>query len=188
MKDGFLRVAAATPKVKVADPQYNAQQIMDLIGQGHGRGVKLMVFPELCLTAYTCADLFGQKILLEKAKEELGNIVRFTAGKDILAFVGLPWEREGKLYNAAAAIHRGKLLGIVPKKNLPNYSEFYEARNFCPGNEKAVMVDWNGEKVPMGMNLLFKCKTIPWQQRYARMYGCPVRPVSAMHWQEPQLW
>ena len=161
MKDGFLRVAAATPKVRVADPQYNAQQIMDLIGQGYSRGVKLMVFPELCLTAYTCADLFGQKALLRRAKEELGRIVRFTDGKDILVFLGLPWERDGKLYNAAAAIQKGRLLGIVPKRNLPNYSEFYEARNFCPGNERAVMTNWNGEKVPMGTNLLFKCKNMP---------------------------
>ena len=161
MKDGFLRVAAATPKVRVADPQYNAQQIMDLIGQGYSRGVKLMVFPELCLTAYTCADLFGQKALLRKAREELDRIVRFTDGKDILVFLGLPWERDGKLYNAAAAIQKGRLLGIVPKRNLPNDSEFYEARLFCPGNERAVMTNWNGEKVPMGTNLLFKCKNMP---------------------------
>ena len=161
MKDGFLRVAAATPKVRVADPQYNAQQIMDLIGQGYSRGVKLMVFPELCLTAYTCADLFGQKALLRRAKEELGRIVRFTDGKDILVFLGLPWERDGKLYNAAAAIQKGRLIGVVPKRNLPNYSEFYEARNFCPGNERPVMTCWNGEKVPMGTNLLFRCNTMP---------------------------
>ena len=161
MKDGFLRVAAATPKVRVADPQYNAQQIMDLIGQGYSRGVKLMVFPELCLTAYTCADLFGQKALLRKAREELDRIVRFTDKKDILVFLGLPWERDGKLYNAAAAIQGGRLLGIVPKRNLPNYSEFYEARNFCPGNERAVMTSWNGEKVPMGTNLLFQCRNMP---------------------------
>lgn len=95
MKDGFLRVAAATPKVRVADPQYNAQQIMDLIGQGYSRGVKLMVFPELCLTAYTCADLFGQKALLRRAKEELGRIVRFTDGKDILVFWGFPGSGTG---------------------------------------------------------------------------------------------
>ena len=72
-------------------------------------------------------------------------------------FFGLPWEWEGKLYNAAAAVHGGKLLGIIPKKNLPNYGEFYEARNFCPGNEEPVMVQWKGEKVPMGTNLLFRC-------------------------------
>ena len=161
MKDGFIRVAAATPKVKVADPQYNAQQIIDLIGQGYSRGVRLMAFPELCLTAYTCGDLFGQAALLREARKALGQVIRSTEGKDILVFVGLPWEREGKLYNGAAVIHKGRLLGIVPKKNLPNYSEFYEARNFCPGNGKPVMVDWEGTKVPMGANLLFKCTTMP---------------------------
>lgn len=157
MKDGFLRAAAATPKVRVADPEYNGQQMMDLIGQGYDRGVKLMVFPELCLTAYTCADLFGQRALIEKTKKELEKILDFTKGKDVLVFFGLPWEWEGKLYNAAAAVHGGKLLGIIPKKNLPNYGEFYEARNFCPGNEEPVMMQWKGEKVPMGTNLLFRC-------------------------------
>lgn len=158
MKDGFIRVAAATPKIKVADPEYNAQQIMDLIGQGYSRGVKLMVFPELCLTAYTCSDLFFQVSLLQKAREELFRIVRSTRETDILVFLGLPWEREGKLYNVAAAIQGGKLLGLVPKKSLPNYSEFYEARYFCPGNERPVFVSWEDGPVPMGMNLLFRCK------------------------------
>ena len=88
-----------------------------------------MVFPELCLTAYTCADLFGQKALLRRAKEELGRIVRFTDGKDILVFLGLPWERDGKPYNAAAAIQKGRPISVVPKRNLPKHSELYEARN-----------------------------------------------------------
>ena len=136
MKDGFIRVAAATPKIKVADPEYNAQQIIELINQGYGRGVKLMVFPELCLTAYTCGDLFYQSSLLLKAREELARIISATKDRDILVFVGLPWEREDKLFNVAAVIQGGKLLGIVPKKHLPNYAEFYEARHFCPGNER----------------------------------------------------
>lgn len=125
MKDGFLRVAAATPKVRVADPQYNAQQIMDLIGQGYSRGVKLMVFPELCLTAYTCADLFGQKALLKRAKEELGRIVRFTDGKDILVFLGasLGAGREalqcsgshpkGQAYRRSAQAEPAQLFGVL---------------------------------------------------------------------------
>lgn len=90
MKDGFLRAAAATPKVRVADPEYNGQQMMDLIGQGYDRGVKLMVFPELCLTAYTCADLFGQRALIEKTKKELEKILDFTKGKDVLVFYVTP--------------------------------------------------------------------------------------------------
>ena len=160
MKDGFIRAAAVTPKVKVADPEYNAQQIIELINQGASRGVKLMVFPELCLTAYTCSDLFFQTSLLAKAREQLSRIIKASRDKDILAFIGMPWERDGKLYNAAAAIHRGKLLGIIPKKNLPNYSEFYEARHFCPGNERPVFVSWEGGQVPMGMNLLFRCSNL----------------------------
>ncbi|MCC8084746.1 MAG: NAD(+) synthase, partial [Clostridium sp.] len=157
MRDGFIRVAAVTPKIRVADPEYNAQQIIDLIHQGYSRGVKLMVFPELCLTAYTCSDLFFQSSLLEGARKELGRIISATKDKDILVFLGMPWEREGKLYNVAAVIQGGRLLGLVPKKSLPNYSEFYEARHFCPGNETPVFVPWEDRPVPMGMNLLFRC-------------------------------
>ena len=160
MKDGFIRVAAATPKIKVADPEYNAQQIIELINQGYGRGVKLMVFPELCLTAYTCGDLFYQSSLLLKAREELARIISATKDRDILVFVGLPWEREDKLFNVAAVIQGGKLLGIVPKKHLPNYAEFYEARHFCPGNERPVFVAWEDGQVPMGTNLLFRCSNM----------------------------
>ena len=160
MKDGFIRVAAATPKIKVADPEYNAQQIIELINQGYGRGVKLMVFPELCLTAYTCSDLFFQSSLLVKAREELARIISATKDRDILVFVGLPWEREDKLFNVAAVIQGGKLLGIVPKKHLPNYAEFYEARHFCPGNERPVFVAWEDGQVPMGTNLLFRCSNM----------------------------
>lgn len=130
MKDGFLRAAAATPKIHVADPKYNSEQIINLIEEGNRHGVKLMAFPELCLTAYTCSDLFLQSSLLREAKAGLKDILKATEGKDMLVFVGLPWEREGKLYNVAAVIKNGRLLGLVPKKNLPNYSEFYEARHF----------------------------------------------------------
>lgn len=161
MKHGFLRTAAVTPKIKVADPEYNAAQIIELINQGYGRGVKIMAFPELCLTGYTCGDLFLQSPLLNKAREMLKRIIQSTSGKDILVFLGLPWEHEGKLYNGAAVMHKGRLLGIVPKQNLPNYSEFYEARHFCPGNGKPVMTNWEGGQVPMGANLLFRCTDMP---------------------------
>ncbi len=120
-----------------------------------------MVFPELCLTAYTCADLFGQDALLTQAKEELKVIVKETEGSDLLAFIGLPWERDGKLYNTAAAVQNGRVLGLIPKTNLPNYSEFYELRYFEPGNKKPVMVSWEGYEIPMGTDLLFACQDIP---------------------------
>ena len=104
MKDGLIRVAAATPKIRVADPAYNSSQVIALIEEGNRQGVKLMVFPELCLTAYTCGDLFLQRPLLEKAREALKQVADATRDKDMLVFVGLPWDRDGKLYNVAAAL------------------------------------------------------------------------------------
>ena len=160
MNDGFIRTAAATPKIRVADPDYNGEQILGMIKEGAALKAKLMVFPELCLTGYTCGDLFLQETLLLKAREELKRLIRETKDIDMLVFVGVPWRREGKLYNAAAVFCRGRLLGVVPKKNIPNYGEFYEARHFAKGNEKAVLVPWEGETVPMGTNLLFRCSTI----------------------------
>ncbi len=161
MKDGLIRAAAATPHIKVADPAYNSGQVTALIEEGFEKGARLMVFPELCLTAYTCGDLFLQRPLLEQAREALKQVAAATRDKDMLVFVGIPWARDGKLYNVAAALKDGRLLGLVPKKNLPNYSEFYEARHFSPGNEKPVMVPWEGEMVPMGTNLLFVCENLP---------------------------
>ncbi|MEG0987421.1 MAG: NAD(+) synthase [Clostridium sp.] len=157
MKDGFIRVAAATPDVKVADVEFNREMIGEKILEGRNAHVKIMVFPELALTAYTCGDLFMQKSLLIKTKEELKKLVDFTAGDDMLIFVGLPWEYNNKLFNAAAVIQDGKLLGIVPKIWIPNYSEFYEMRYFSKGNEAAVMVPWDNTFVPMGSRILFSC-------------------------------
>ncbi|MFR5602225.1 MAG: nitrilase-related carbon-nitrogen hydrolase, partial [Lachnospiraceae bacterium] len=161
MKHGFLRVAAATPHVKVADPGYNREQICREIENGKSRHGKIMVFPELALTAYTCNDLFLQDGLLLKARGELKQIIHTTKGSDMLVFVGMPWERDGKLYNVAAVIQNGRLLGLVPKTSIPNYSEFYEARYFEKGNTRPVYVEWEGNPVPMGTNLLFRCKNLP---------------------------
>lgn len=161
MTDGFFRVAAATPKIKVADPEFNREAVCRLIEEGEAQGVGLMVFPELCLTAYTCSDLFSQFPLLRQAKEELRRLVQFTKGRQMLVFVGLPWEHGGKLYNVAAAVCDGELLGVVPKTNLPNYSEFYEQRHFTAGMELPTETDWFGEKIPMGTNLLFACRELP---------------------------
>lgn len=161
MKHGFIRVAAATPDVKVADPQFNRTEICALIRAGIERKAKLMVFPELSLTAYTCGDLFGQDALLYGARRELKEILKETEGSDLLAFIGMPWERSGKLYNTAVAVQNGRILGIVPKSNIPNYSEFYERRYFEPGNEIPVMVSWEGQNFPMGTNILFACEEMP---------------------------
>jgi NAD+ synthase (glutamine-hydrolysing) len=161
MKHGYIRVAAVTPDLKVADPEFNREQICKWIKEGFQKQIKIMVFPELCLTAYTCGDLFGQDALLKKAKEELKEIVNYTKGHDMLVFIGMPWQHGGKLYNTSVAVQNGNVLGIVPKTNLPNYSEFYERRYFEPGNEAPVMVKWEEEQVAMGTNLLFACEEIP---------------------------
>ena len=161
MRDAFFRVAAATPQVRVADPVYNREQICRMIEEGEKNGAGLMVFPELCLTAYTCGDLFLQSPLIRSAREELAKVAECTKSRNMLVFVGLPWEHRGKLYNAAAALCDGRVLGIVPKLNLPNYSEFYEQRHFTPGMRALTMTEWQGEPVPMGSSLLFRCRQIP---------------------------
>ena len=161
MRDGFIKVGAATPKVRVADPAYNREQLVKAAGEAAGRGVKLLVFPELSMTAYTCGDLFGQEILVRAAREELARFAAETEALEMLMFVGLPWAQDGKLYNVAAAVKGGRVLGLVPKLNLPNYGEFYEARNFEPGCEDVIDADWEGEKIPMGSRLLFVCREMP---------------------------
>lgn len=159
MRDGFIKTAAVTPDIRVADCEYNAEQICKNMQAAAEGGAKIIVFPELCITGYTCGDLFWQEVLLEGAREALGTIVKASGHVDALVFVGLPWEKNGKLYNAAAAINRGKLLGLVPKKNLPNYSEFYEMRHFEPGMEEVEFLKVKGQKeeVPFGICQLFGC-------------------------------
>ena len=161
MKDGFFRVAAATPKITVADPGYNREQICRMIEEGERLGVGLMVFPELALSAYTCGDLFLQDVLLRSVRKELSVLAAFTEGRNMLVFAGLPWVHGGKLYNAAAAICNGEVLGIVPKQNLPNHSEFYEQRYFTKGMDIPTLTEWKDGHIPMGANLLFQCREIP---------------------------
>ncbi|MCI1327661.1 MAG: NAD(+) synthase [Lachnospiraceae bacterium] len=161
MKDGFIKVAAATPKITVADPAANAAEILRLIRGMEKKKAKIMVFPELCITGYTCSDLFWQERLLDEAAQQLRFLLDSTGDVDALICVGLPFEYEGKLYNCAAVMNRGSLLGIVPKKYLPNYNEFYERRHFTPGFETPGTVVFDGEEVPFGMNLLFRCRQMP---------------------------
>lgn len=159
MRHGFVKVAAATPMVKVADTAYNTEQIIELINKAAKEKVRVLVFPELCITGYTCGDLFLQNALLTSAQESLIKIVRATKNLNMVVMVGLPVMKLGNLYNAAAVIFEDKLLGIVPKINIPNYSEFYEARYFSKGNEKVEYIDILEEKqIPFGSNLLFRCK------------------------------
>ena len=166
MIHGFIKTAAVTPKVQVADPEGNAREIIRLAKEAAGNGAKIIVFPELCITGYTCGDLFLQELLLESAKEALLQIIRETRELDALIFAGLPWEKEGKLYNVAAVFQGGKLLGLVPKTCIPNYGEFYELRHFARGNQEADAV-WtdsgDGERgyIPFGTRLLFTCEEMP---------------------------
>ena len=156
MNYGFIKVAAATPTIQVADCAYNAKEICKLIAKTRKRGAKLVVFPELCITGYTCSDLFWQSHLLDEAKDNLLKIAKFTTGKDILVVVGLPVVCKNKLYNAAAVLFDGEILGIVPKTYLPNYSEFYEARHFTSGAEIDDYVTIGEEEIPFSTHLLFQ--------------------------------
>ncbi len=153
MKYGFVKTAAATPRIRVADVQYNADAIIRMIGQAENAGVELLVFPELCLCGYTCGDLFGQDVLLGGAGEALARIAKATA--DMLVFVGVPLRRGGALYNCAAVLNGGEVIGFVPKSNLPNYGEFYEKRNFQAWNGENTTVSFGGKQVPFGTKLLF---------------------------------
>lgn len=162
MKYGYVKVAAATCDIKVGDVTFNADKIIENIDKAIEKKVEAVVFPELSLTGYTCSDLFWQTEMLNKVYEEIIRIAKHTSGKNIVAIVGIPFEALGKLYNCAAIITNGKVIGLVPKKNLPNYSEFYEARHFTPGFKDALKVTFPGqnEEVLMGMNIIFKDKNM----------------------------
>ena len=156
MKHGFVKVAAATPDIRVADVSYNTERILADISEACENGAKILVFPELCVTGYTCSDLFTHDILLRAAKEALFEIAEYTADKDILVFVGVPLDVEGKLYNVAAALNRGKVIGLTTKTFLPNYGEFYEMRQFTPGPDEARYISFEGDRVPFGPCILFQ--------------------------------
>ena len=160
MKDGFLKVAVATPEVKVGDCGWNARQTIQLLQEAEEQGVKVLVFPELGITGYTCGDLVFQDTLLENAKKKMWEIAEVTQGKDVFVFVGLPLMIKGKLYNVAAAIQNGELLGLIPKYSIPNYSEFSEGRYFKAGKKEVTDIFIDGQLVPFGMNLLFTCEPL----------------------------
>lgn len=162
MKDGFVKVCAVTPQIKVADTNYNSKLISKTMKEAVAAGAKLCVFPELCLTGYSCGDLFLQDHLLENAKKELLWLVQESKALDAIFFVGLPYEINGKLYNMAAVFAKGELLGLVPKTYLPNYNEFYEARHFTSGkflDTEEILPD--GSIVPVSCDLIFYCEEMP---------------------------
>ena len=161
MKDGFIKVAAATPKVKVADPEYNTKEIIKIIRQAGDEEASLLVFSELVVSGYTCGDLFLQDPLLEESLKGLMEIKKETKGMDMVVTVGCPLVVEHKLYNCGVFLFDGRILGVVPKIHLPNYGEFYEARHFAKGKREVKDILLDGEHVPFGANILLECTNIP---------------------------
>ncbi len=161
MKQGFVKVAAVTPNLRVADVTYNTEKICEAIDTAQDNRAKIVVFPELCITGYTCSDLFLQEVLLEEAKQAILKIAKHTREKDMLVFVGMPLMQDGKLYNVAAALNRGEILGFTTKTFLPNYGEFYEMRQFTPGPKEARWITFEGKQVPFGPQILFACVKMP---------------------------
>lgn len=161
MKDGFIRVGAAAIDIKVADTEFNAESIIKAIFDAAKKEIKVLVLPELCLTGYTCSDLFMQTSLIESAKEQAVRIAKETADLDITAVIGMPYAHGSGLYNCAAVINGGEIKGLVPKLNIPNYGEFYEARHFTRGMREVETVTIDGREVPFGANILFASKAMP---------------------------
>ena len=161
MRHGFVKVAAATPDIRVADVAYNQEQICRLIDETASEGAKIVVFPELALTGYTCGDLFTQDVLLAQARKAICQVAAATEEKDALIFVGMPLAVEGELYNVAAALNRGKILGFTTKTFLPNYGEFYEMRQFREGPGEVRCICFEGEKFLFGPRILFEADVMP---------------------------
>ncbi|MCI6883557.1 NAD(+) synthase [bacterium] len=161
MKYGFLRAAAASPGLRVADVAYNTQEIIKSMREYAARNAQLLCLPEFCLTGYTCSDLFLQETLICGAEQGLAEILAASCGLNLVTVVGLPVRRSGKLYNCAAVVCDGKLLGLVPKTHLPNYSEFYEKRHFLPGPAQVSPMELAGQQTLFGTNLLFACRQMP---------------------------
>ena len=160
MKQGFVKVAAATPDIRVADVPYNVQKICEVMDEAAQQSAKIVVFPELCVTGYTCSDLFLQDVLLAEAKQAILDIAEYTKEKDMLVFVGAPLTVDGKIYNVAAALNRGAILGFTTKTFLPNYGEFYEMRQFTPGPKCSRDILFEGKRIPFGPQILFQATTM----------------------------
>lgn len=165
MKDGFIKVAACTPEIQVADVDFNVDKIISQLEKCREEGVKVAVFPELCITGYTCQDLFFQNALLDKSMEGVVKIAKTTTDSDMLVAVGVPVRANGKLYNCAAVIQDGEVRAFVPKTHLPNYNEFYEARHFAPYRGECAAIDLREygqlEFIPPMEQTVFVCEEIP---------------------------
>ena len=181
MNHGFVKVASAIPSVKVADCQFNVQQIESLVIQAEGKGIEIICLPELSLTAYSCGDLFGQQLLLDEAEMALIHLMNNTRSLNIISIVGLPVPYRGALLNCAAVLQRGKILGLVPKTFLPNYKEFYEKRWFQSGadvSEGTVLIC--GQQVRVSTNLLFSTPSCVFGVELCEDLWAPVPPSSTL--------
>lgn len=159
MRDGFVKVAAATPELRVADPAYNCEKIQQLMKEAKEQQVQVLAFPELAVTGYTCGDLFLQETLLGAVEKELEKLAAQVG--EMLVMVGAPLRCKQKLYNCAVFMNQGHIIGAVPKSNLPNYSEFYERRHFQPADEISRKMRLGQDEFWLGTNLLFTCSQMP---------------------------
>lgn len=176
---GFIRVAAASPNIKVADCRYNASEIIKLIAKASDRGADAIVFPEMAITAYTCGDLFNQQLLLEESLFALDNILTETQALDIISLVGMPLEIKNQLYNVAIIIHRGQIIGIVPKTFLPNYNEFYDQRWFTSSDElQENAMEILGQSVSIGQNIIFNTNKFKFAVEICEDLWVPIPPSS----------
>lgn len=188
MNYGYVKVAAAVPRVKVADCRFNAEQIEKEIIIADGKGVQIIAFPELCITGYTCGDLFAQQLLLEEAEIGLIRILNDTRQMDIISILGMPVACNGVLLNVAVVIQKGKVLGVIPKTYLPNYKEFYEKRWFtsaCEVHESSIRLC--GQVVPMGRNLLFETADVTFGVEICEDLWAPIPPSSVLALQGAEL-
>lgn len=159
MKDGYIRVAAGSFETSIANVKNNSENICNLINEAYHNDARVLVLPELCLTGYTCEDLFNQDRLSNEAKQQLQTIITATNNKDLITIVGLPYQHLNSLYNVAAVIHQGALLALVPKTHIPNYQEFYEARRFEQAPKENTLTNFNGQKIPFGTHYVFASTT-----------------------------
>lgn len=189
MTEGFLKVAAATPRVKVADVAYNTQEIERTMVCAEGQGIEILCFPELTITAYSCQDLFAQQLLLEEAESALFRILELSRNLRLTTIIGIPFAHRGMLFNCAAVVQNGKLQGLVPKTFIPNYKEFYEMRWFTsstalpPGEN----VRFCGQTVPLSASLLFSLNDVKFGIEICEDLWAPTPPSSRLALEGAQL-
>jgi NAD+ synthase (glutamine-hydrolysing) len=188
MSYGFVKVAAAIPKVKIADCLFNSKQMEGLIGMAEQKGVQIVVFPELCMTGYTCGDLFAQQLLLENSEKAFMQLLSHTRSFDILTILGMPVTVNATLFNAAVVIQKGKIIGVVPKTYLPNYKEFYEQRWFTSAVEtEENKIRLCGQNVHFGRNLLFETSGVTFGVEICEDLWAPIPPSSHLALQGAEI-